>query len=238
MEKIMELQITEEIIEQKSLSLYEKATSLVIRDQDSYVAAGEVGKALKSLEKEIVDFFEPMRIAAKNSYDAVLSKKNAELGPVTEAMGIVRNTMNVFAREQERIRQEEEKKLQAKAEEDARIEREKLARQAEAAIDKGKVEKAEEIMERHENVYVAPVAVAPVIAKTVATGSGNITQAKEIKITVTNMIQFLTELIATNPGAVSNIVKIGDGPLKAFVKSNGIDKFAGLHIEKTVGVRL
>lgn len=225
-------------LEQKSLTLYEQATALVIVDQPSYIAAGEVGKALKSLEKEITDYFEPMRISAKAAYDAVLKKKNEELAPVTEAMGIVRKTMNTYAQEQERIRQEAERKARIAAEEAAKKERERLETQALAAMEKGKDERAESLLEKAEMVYAAPVTVAPVIDKTVKTASGNITQAKELKVAVTNPVLFLKTLCEQNPGAVAAIVKIGDGPLKAFVKSNGLANYPGLTIAHTVGVRL
>jgi hypothetical protein len=231
-------EVAENILEQKSLTLYEQAVSLVITDEPSYVAAAEVGKALKALEKEITDYFEPMRVSAKAAYDAVNEKKKAELAPVIEAMDIVRKTLNVYVQEQDRIKKEAERKAQIAAEEAAKKEREKLEAQAIKAMESGKDEKAESLMEKAENVYAAPVSVAPVVAKTVATSSGNITQAKELKVTVTNQIAFLKALIDNNPGAVASIVKIGDGPLKAFIKSNGFEKYAGLHIEQTVGVRL
>jgi len=225
-------------LDNKSLSLYEQATSLVIVDRATYGAAGEVGKALKSLVAEITDFHEPMRISAKAAYDSVLKSKNDALAPVNEAMEIVRKTMNTYAQEQERIRKEDERKAQVKANEEAQKEREKLEAQAEKAIEKGQDEKADSLLEKAENVYAAPVYIAPVIDKTVKTASGNITQAKELKITITNMVLFLENLCLKNPGAVASIVKIGDGPLKSFVKTNGLKSFPGLNIVETVGVRL
>lgn len=231
-------EVAEAALEAKTLTLYEQATSLVIVDEQTYISAAEVGKALKALEKEITEFFEPMRVSAKATYDAVMEKKKAELAPVTEAMDIVRKTLNVYVQEQERIRREAERKAQIAAEEAAKKEREKLEAQAMKAMEAGKEEKADSLIEKAENVYVAPVQVAPVVAKTVSTASGNITQAKELKITVTNQLAFVKALCEQNPGSVGTIIKIGDGPLKSFIKSNGIDKYPGLIIEQTVGVRL
>ena len=94
------------------------------------------------------------------------------------------------------------------------------------------------LLEKAEMVYAEPVTVAPVIDKTIRTASGNITQAEELKITVTNPALFLKTLCEQNPGAVANIVKIGDGPLKSFVKTNGLKSFPGLTIVETVGVRI
>lgn len=225
-------------IENETLSLYEKSTSLVVRDQDTYTQAGELGKGIKALIAKITEYHEPLRLAAKATYDAVLKRKNDDLAPCSEALEIVRGNMNKYAQEQERIRQEEERKARAIAEENARKEREKLEAQALSAMQKGKDEKAESLMEKAENVYVAPVTTASTLDKTIRTDSGTISQAKEIKVTVVDMVAFLKALIENNPGAVASIVKIGDGPLKSFVKTNGIDKYAGLRVERTVGVRI
>lgn len=225
-------------LDNKSLTLYEKATALVIVDQASYAIAGEVGKDLKALVTEITNFHEPMRISAKAAYDAVLKSKNDALAPVNEAMGIVRDTMNVYVREQERIRQEAERKARIAAEEAAKKERERLEAQALAAMEKGKGEKADSLLEKAEMVYAAPVTIAPVIDKTVKTARGNITQARELRVTVIDVVAFVKELCASNPGAIPSILKVGDGPLKSFIKSNGIEKYSGLRIESTVGVRL
>lgn len=225
-------------LEEKTLTLYEQATALVVVDEPTYIAAGEVGKALKSLEKEITDYFAPMKKAAHDAHKAITKKESDELTPVKEALEIVRRTMNTYAQEQQRIQHEAERKAQMEAEERARKERERLEAQALKAMESGKDEKAESLLEKAENVYAAPVFVAPTIDKTVKTASGNITQARELRITVNNLVLFLENLCLKNPGAVSNIVKIGDGPLKSFVKTNGLKSFPGLNIVETVGVRL
>lgn len=223
-------------LEQKSLTLYEQATSLSITDQRSYAAAGEVGKSLKALEKEITDYFAPMKKAAHDAHKAITKKESDELAPVKEAMDVVRRTMNTWAQEQERIRQEFERKARMEAEEAARKERERLEAQALKAMEKGKDEKAEELMDRAENVYVAPVTVAPVVEKTVRTESGNITQAKELQITVTDVKAFMAELVKRN--MAPTMIEVKPGPLKAWVKANGFESFPGLHINQTVSVRL
>jgi len=206
-------QITEEMIEEKSLTLYEQATSLVINDVQSYAAAGEVGKALKSLEKEVTDYFAPMKKAAHDAHKAITKKESDELAPIKEAIDIVRKTMNVYAQEQDRIRREAERKAQAEAEEVARKEREKLEAQALKAMEKGKDEKAEILMEQAEMVYAAPVTIAPVVDKTVRTESGNITQAKELQITVTDVKAFIAELVKRN--IAPTMIEVKAGQLKS-----------------------
>lgn len=223
-------------LEQKSLTLYEQATALVVTDQQTYTSAGEVGKALKSLEKEITDYFAPMKKAAHDAHKSITKKESDELAPVKEAMDIVRKTMNVYIQEQDKIRQEAERKARIAAEEEARKERERLEKQALAAMEKGKDEKAESLMEQAEMVYAAPVTVAPTVDKTVRTESGNIVQARELQITVVDVKAFIAELVKRN--VAPTMIDIKAGPLKAWVKANAIVSFPGLHINQTVTVRL
>lgn len=223
-------------LEEKTLTLYEQATALVVVDEPTYIAAGEVGKALKSLEKEITDYFAPMKKAAHDAHKAITKKESDELTPVKEALEIVRRTMNSYAQEQQRIQHEAERKAQMEAEERARKERERLEAQALAAMEKGKDEKAESLLEKAEMVYVAPVTVAPVIDKTIKTASGNITQARELHITVTDIKAFVSALVSHN--SAMTMIDVKAGPLKAWAKANAIKAFPGLQITETVGVRI
>lgn len=223
-------------LEQKTLTLYEQATALVVTDPATFAAAGEVAKALKQLEKEVTDYFAPMKKAAHDAHKAITKKEADELAPVKEASEIVRKAMNSWIQEQERIRQEAERKARMEAEEAARKERERLLAQAEKAIDKGKDEKAEELLDRAELVCAAPVTVAPVVDKTIHTASGSITQAKELQITVTDVKAFIAELVKRN--VAPTMIDVKAGPLKSWVKANAIESFPGLHINQTVSVRL
>lgn len=216
----------------------EKALSLKVIDEATFIEAGEFGKSLKALESKIETHYAEAIKKAHEAHKAMISLRDKDLVPVKEALSVIRATMNTYAQEQKRIQDENDRKARIKAEEEANEKRKKLEAQAEKAIDKGQEEKAEQLMETAAAVYVQPVFIEPVLAKTVQTASGNITQAKELKVTVTDMNLFLKTLCEKNPGAVASIVKIGDGPLKSFVKSNGLKSYPGLGILETVGVRI
>lgn len=231
----MENQVIEKELEGKALTLKDQATSMVVLDVTGYAAAGELAKSIKELRVKIVDYFKSLKEAAHQAHKAITTKEAGELKPVDEAIQILRDMMNNFIREQERIRQEAEKKARLAAEEEARKEREKLLAQAIKAEEKGQNEKAEEKLEQAEMVYAAPVTVAPTVAKTVATEAGNITQAVELQITVSDMRAFIAALVAKNIAPTMIEVKVA--PLKAWVKANGLESFPGLNIVKTTGVR-
>ncbi len=224
-----------EEIEIKSMTLYEQATVLTIFDQASFASAGELGKTLKLMEKEIIDHYKPIKQAHDAAKKVILDKEKADLSPVQEAMSIVRATMNTFLQQQERIRQEEERKARLAAEEAARKEQERLFALAAKAEEKGKEEKAEELLERAENVYVAPVTVAPKVEIARFDG-GNVGQVKELQVSVTDLKAFLAELVKRN--LAPTMVTIGAAPLKAWVKANAMQSFPGLAIVETVSARI
>lgn len=224
-----------EEIEVQSMTLYEQALTIKVVDQPTFAAAGEFGKSLKELEKKIVDFFAPLKKAAHEAHKAITKKEADELSPVREAMDTVRKTMNDFLQEQERIRREEERKARLAAEEAARKEQERLLAQAAKAEEKGKSEKAEELLEQAENVYVAPVTVAPKV-ETAKFDGGNVGQVKELQVSVTDIKAFISELVKRN--MAPTMIDVKAGALKSWVKANDLKAFPGLHINETVSVRV
>jgi len=109
--------------------------------QEQYSGAGEKLKAIKGLMQKVNATFDPIISKAYAAHrEAVAQKKNHE-GPLIEAEGIYKRGMLGFQQEQERIRREE----QARLDELARKERERLEARAAAAEAKGKAEKAEEL---------------------------------------------------------------------------------------------
>jgi hypothetical protein len=231
----MENQIIEQELQGRALSLKEQATAMVVKDVAGYALAGELGKGIKELRARIVDYFAPLKDAAYKAHKAITAKEGEELKPVDEAINILRKAMNDFNKEQKRLERIEQARLQKIADETAEKERQRLLNQAVKAEEKGQIDKAEEKLEQAEMVYAAPVTVAPTVAKTVQTAAGNITQAKEINVTVTDMRAFIAELVKRN--MMPTMLEAKAAPLKAWAKANGFDTFPGLNIQKTTGVR-
>ena len=109
--------------------------------QEQYTGAGEKLRGIKALMQKVNATFDPIISKAYAAHkEAVQQKKNHE-APLIEAEGIYKRGLLSYQQEQERIRREE----QARVDEIARKEREKLEARAAAAEAKGKQEKAEEL---------------------------------------------------------------------------------------------
>jgi vacuolar-type H+-ATPase subunit I/STV1 len=225
------IQPEEEVIEQQALTLYEQATLLSVTDQASYQSAGELAKTLKSMGTKILDFFAPMKKSTHEAWKSVCSRENEALAPIKEADALLRKNMTRFIDEQEHIRREEQRKLEEAAREAARKEQERLLAQAAKADEKGKADKAEDLLERAENVYVAPVFVPAAVDKTVTINNGSVTRKTDLVITVTDLKALCGEVFA---GRVpTTVLEAKPGALKSWAKINQVKQCPGLVIQET-----
>lgn len=221
-------------IEEQALCLADQAKAVRIHDQASYGAAVEFGKSLKGMRRKIEDFFSPMKKRAHEAWKAICDSEKEHLAPIDQADAELRKVMNFYLQEQERSRREEEARLRREAEERARKEQERLLAQAAKAEAKGQAEKAEALLERAEDVYVAPVAVAA--QTSVKTGSATGYGQKDLSVTVVDLKAFVKALIEQN--SALTMLDVKPAALKAWAKANEIRRFPGLAIEETVSARI
>ena len=140
------------------LPVVRQADETAVQSAESYQAAGAFLKDIKTAQKRVVAFFDPLKKSTRAAWQAVLAREKEMLGPLAAAESGVKRKMGAWHEAQERIRREQERKLQSAAEAKARKERERLAARAAAASAKGQTEKAESLEDKAAEV------VAPVIA--------------------------------------------------------------------------
>lgn len=204
----------------------------VIGTDDQLSKAGEIGKLLRDMKKTIVEHYSPIKKSMDAAKKVVLDKEKADLAPIEEAISRLSSMSTTYLTAKERARQEEERRLRAIEEEKARKEQERLLAQSAKAEEKGKTEKAEALLEKAEDVYVAPVHVAATgpIRSDSATTSGT----KDLAVEVINLKAFVCELVAQDSNAFEALFSVSKSGLKAWAKSNGVKKFRGLHIEEII----
>lgn len=139
-------------VEQKALSVPDRARSIEINDNESYVRAGELLKAIKDIRREIDETFDSVIKKAHEAHKEAVAKKKKAEAPLLEAEGIIKPRIASYIAEQERIRQAEERRLQEEARK-----REEEARLAEAVHleSVGETEAAESVLDEP----VAPTVV-------------------------------------------------------------------------------
>lgn len=230
-----EITLLEKQMYDEALTLKGQAQAIAVTDHISYQAAGEFAKGLKELKKKVTEYFEPLKEAAHKAHKAVTQREKEELKPIEDADQLIRQGMSAYLNEQERIRKEEQRKLEAEAKIAADKERERLLSLAVKNEEKGEDEKAAEYLKKAEQVYVEPVFAAPV-EKTIKTDAGNITAAKDVRVTVID-IKALVSAVAVGQVPIT-IIDIKQSTLKSWLKSSGIRTVPGCKVEDVLGVRI
>ena len=151
-------------IKAETLPVVARASSIVVKTPEQYTEASDFLKAVKGAQKRVTDFFSPMKSKAHEAWKAITTTEAATLKPLQDAEAQVKRVLVTYQTEQEAIRQAEQRKLQAAADEAARKERERLEKEAA----KLKTPELREARLEQAAAVIAPVvtvaAVTPVIA--------------------------------------------------------------------------
>ena len=115
----------------------QKASEMIVESDDDYRVAGEEMKRNKWLQKQVTDYWEPLRVSAKASYDAVLARRKEMLDPLKNAEDALKNKTNAFMRKKEEERRAREAALRKQAEEAAARKLEEAAAAEEAGDEYG-----------------------------------------------------------------------------------------------------
>lgn len=156
-------------VEEKALSVVDQARAVKVTSPETYVAAGSLWKAIGDMIKEVKETFDPICDAAHKAHKAAVEKRSKYLDPLTESQKSVKRLMSVYDAEQERIRREEQARLEAiarkEAEERALLEAiaAEEAMKAAGASKEDAAQEAAAIME--EPVIVAPVVLPKAVPK-------------------------------------------------------------------------
>lgn len=187
------------VVEQHALTVLEQATALTIQTAEQYVAAAELLKAVKATQAEIAATFDPAITAAHAAHKATLAAKAKHFAPTEQAERLIKDKLRDYDEAQERIRQEEARRLAEearRAEETRRVaEAAALEREAVATGDASLLAEAEAIISEP---VVAPVVIVPKATPTVA----GISYRETWKAEVTDLAQ-LVRAAATNPTLIA-----------------------------------
>lgn len=117
-------------LEREIAPVLQRANTITVRSADDRTDAMEFLRAVKAANKRASEFFGPIVDAAHKAWKQTTASRASILDPLEAAEKRVKATVSGYDQEQERIRQEEQRRLQAIADEEARRERERLEKQA------------------------------------------------------------------------------------------------------------
>lgn len=125
--------------------IVEAAKAVTIATTEERNEAAVFERALIKKEKSITDHYKPIKKSLDAHKRVILEQERGYLAPVKEARDILKQTELLWDTEQQRVADEQEKKIAAEL---CRREEEKRLAAAEAAQEAGDEEKVEAILER------------------------------------------------------------------------------------------
>jgi len=130
-----------------------RASEIRVMSPDSRTAAMEFLRSVKAAQKRVTEFFSPIVEAAHTAWKQTTTSRASLLDPLDAAERTVKRAITTYDAEEDRKRLEEQRRLQAQADEEARRERERLEKQAA----KVKTPEKKEALLEHAAAVVAPV---------------------------------------------------------------------------------
>jgi hypothetical protein len=111
METALKLIPKEDEVSQEVMDINGQAKALKIIDSKSYLAAGELWKAIKGLRKKVDETFSPIISAAFQAHRTAVAKKKEVDVPLEEAERRVKSAMSAYEAEEEKKRLAEQRRF-------------------------------------------------------------------------------------------------------------------------------
>lgn len=144
----------------KALSIIDQGKAIVIKNSADYITAGELWITIKGIMKQVESSFDPIITKAHQAHKEAVAQKAKIYDPLKAVYVSVKGLMNTYDAEQERIRKDEEKRLQEIA---RKIEEDRILQEAVQAEVSGDTKEANTIIETP--VYVPPVVIPKSVPK-------------------------------------------------------------------------
>ncbi len=214
----------------------DRVNSIVVNDPDTFQKAGSVVIDLDGLIKKINTYWEDPIKKAHEAHKSLTAKRAEMLKPVEDRKKLLRGKISAYLTEQDRIKREEQRKLDDERRKKEQAEREKLERAAIKAEEKGKIERAEDLRTQAADVYVQPAIVESQIEKTTRMETGTVSQKRDIRVAVSDPMAVLHAIIGGR--LPIGIVNINETKLKQAIKLAGITQLDGCIIEQVINAQI
>lgn len=192
----------------KVIGLKDRASSLVIKDQSTYEESASLLKTVKDMAKLVEEsrkkITTPLDIAKKAVMDLFR-------GPSDELEKLESNLKRIminYTNEQERLRREAEEKLRKEVAAKEAAEKKRLEERAAKAEASGKAEKAEELRQQAQEVFVPAPTIAPTVQKV-----AGVSMKQNWKARVIDVNKVPREYMIVNDSMLDKMAKATKGSL-------------------------
>jgi hypothetical protein len=222
----------EQQLDKKLVAVQKMVAAIKIVDQTTLDGAGDMLLKIKGAITEVEEALDPQCKSAYNTWQVALAQKKKYLTPYQTLESAVKGEIGRYTLEQEEIREAEEQRLQALAEEEEDRTKAKLLKQADAARKKGNVDKAEELEEQAEMVMVPQ----PQMTNQVTQVSG-VTSTKETEIEVVDLMALIKAIAkGTVKINVDALFSVKISIIKQYVNATGVTSLDGCRFTKQMKI--
>lgn len=183
-----------------------QAVALAVVDEVTRAQASDMRESARQSIKTVETTFEKARKKALDTHREIVALINTMTGPYERVMKMIDGKMDVYLREQDRIRAAEQAKIDAETKRQEDAERERLLKLAVKQAENGKTEKAEETLQKAEDVkYVAPV--LPPVERSATTETGTTSSRKDFDVFIIDEMAVMRAIAsgAILPGAINKL---------------------------------
>jgi len=208
----------------------------IVNSAESYAEAGKVMLSFNDLLSKIKSYWKPLKEKAHEAHKAITAKENEMIKPIEERKKLLSTNISAYLTEQDRIKREEQRRLDDERRAQEKAERERLEAESKKAEDSWDLKKAVELKAQSESVYIPPTIVQSEIKKTVTMDTGTISAKKDIEVEIINISDILRHVISGK--LPSFIVSINETKLKQFLKMSGIMELSGCNIKEIINAQV
>jgi len=206
-------------------------SKIVVDSPKAHALASNAVIDLDGLIKMVREYWKAPKEAAFKLHKGIVAKESEMLKPLEAQRKLIVSMIGVYLTEQDRIRQEEYRRLEAEQRQKEETERTRLLDEAAKAEAEGQTVDAEVLFTMAEQVTVeTPAPPMAVIPQTIRTDNGTVSQRRDIEVTVTNVKEVLRAII---DGTIPvNVVEVSTSKIKQYIKLCGLAEIPGCSIKE------
>ncbi|MFH1511128.1 MAG: hypothetical protein ABIF10_05535 [Candidatus Woesearchaeota archaeon] len=152
-------------LEKEALVTVEQINTLSVKDNDGNTLATKLLQGNKELQAKVHETFDPICDKAHKTWKEAVAQRDKFLKPLQDAERTVKSKISAFIMDQQRIAREAQDKLDAARRKEEEKQRAALEAKAVKAEEKGNIEKAEELREKKEGVFIPGAVVESTVEK-------------------------------------------------------------------------
>jgi hypothetical protein len=220
-----------EALKKRGEEMLAQVQALEVVDESGRAIAAELREKARLYIKGIKDDWKGEDgevTVAFRLYKSLLARVDKAIEFPEKVMGIAESKMSAYQLEEDRKHREAQAKIDAEIRSKEDAERERLLKLAVKQAENGKAEKAEETLQRAEEVFM-PAPVLPSLDKRVVTDAGGTSSRKDFDLAIVNSHEVILAIAAgkipfgvARHDVAKNEIRITGSSLKDFAKLNQV----------------